>query len=56
MIVATKKDQVPNTRQFKQEKEIKQILNNPISFYTISNQTKENIDAVEKEFLYRLGD
>jgi GTP-binding protein len=56
MIVATKKDQVPNTRQFKQEKEIKQILNHPISFYTISNQTKENIDAVEKEFLYRLGD
>ena len=54
MIIATKKDKIPKTKQLKQEKDIKTELNQPISFYAISNATKENIDKVESEILRKL--
>jgi GTP-binding protein len=54
MIVCTKKDKIPKTRQYKQEKEIMKLLHDPISFFTISNQTKENIATVEEAILSKL--
>lgn len=54
MIICTKKDKIPKTRQYKQEKEIKKLLSDPISFYAISNQTKENMEIVEQEILKKL--
>jgi GTP-binding protein len=49
MIVATKKDKVPKTHQFKQEQTIKKALKHPISFYAYSSVTKENLDHIENE-------
>lgn len=49
MVVATKKDKIPKTHQFKQEQTIKQVMKNPILFYTTSNVTKENMDIIETE-------
>jgi len=54
MIVATKKDKIPKTRQYKQEKEIKKALSDPIAFYAVSNTTKENIDKVRDEIFRKL--
>ncbi|VEU80739.1 ribosome biogenesis GTP-binding protein YihA/YsxC [Haploplasma axanthum] len=50
-IVATKKDKIPKTRQYKQEKEIKKVLNNPINFYSVSNTTKDSIDKIREKIL-----
>lgn len=55
-IIATKKDKVPKTHQFKREKEILQILNNPTNFYSISNVTKENIDKVRNDMIKGVND
>jgi GTP-binding protein len=49
MVVATKKDKVPKTHQFKQEQFIKKVMKNPIIFYAYSNVTKENLDKIENE-------
>ncbi|HOI85791.1 MAG TPA: ribosome biogenesis GTP-binding protein YihA/YsxC [Acholeplasmataceae bacterium] len=49
MVVATKKDKIPKTHQFKQEQTIKHVMKNPILFYTTSNVTKENMDIIETE-------
>lgn len=49
MVVATKKDKVPKTHQFKQEQFIKKVMKNPIIFYAYSNVTKENLDKIEHE-------
>jgi len=54
MIIATKKDKIPKTHQFKQEREIKKALSDPISFYAVSNTTKENINHVRDEMLKKL--
>jgi GTP-binding protein len=56
IIVATKKDKIPKTKQFKQEKLIKGMLNDPEIFISISNVTKENIDKVETLFLTRINE
>lgn len=49
MVIATKKDKIPKTHQFKQEQTIKKILKNPVLFYAYSNVTKENLDHIEQE-------
>lgn len=49
MVVATKKDKVPKTHQYKQEQTIKKRMKNPILFYSTSNVTKENLDQIETE-------
>lgn len=49
MVIATKKDKIPKTHQFKQEQSIKKILKNPVLFYAYSNVTKENLDKIEQE-------
>jgi len=49
MVVATKKDKVPKTHQFKQEQAIKKILKNPVIFYAYSSVTKDNLDLIENE-------
>jgi GTP-binding protein len=56
IIVATKKDKIPKTKQFKQEKLIKGMLNDPEIFISVSNVTKENIDKVETLFLTRINE
>jgi GTP-binding protein len=56
IVVATKKDKIPKTKQFKQEKLIKGMLNNPEIFIAISNVTKENINKVETLFLSRIDE
>ncbi|MBU1142899.1 MAG: ribosome biogenesis GTP-binding protein YihA/YsxC [Firmicutes bacterium] len=54
MIIATKKDKVPNTHQFKQEQSIKNILKHPKTFYAYSAVTKFNLDKIEMEMLSRV--
>ena len=54
IVIATKKDKIPKTKQFKQEKWIKAELSQPIAFFSISNTTKENMDLVEQEILRKL--
>lgn len=49
MVIATKKDKIPKTHQFKQEQTIKKILKNPVLFYAYSNVTKENLEHIEQE-------
>lgn len=49
MVVATKKDKVPKTHQFKQEQAIKKALKHPVMFYPYSNVTKENLENIENE-------
>jgi GTP-binding protein len=54
MIIATKKDKVPNTHQFKQEQSIKNTLKHPKTFYAYSAVTKFNLDKIEMEMLSRV--
>jgi len=54
MIIATKKDKVPNTHQFKQEQSIKNLLKHPKTFYAYSAVTKFNLDKIEMEMLSRI--
>ena len=54
MIIATKKDKVPNTHQFKQEQIIKNLLKHPKTFYAYSAVTKFNLDKIEMEMLSRI--
>jgi GTP-binding protein len=49
MVVATKKDKIPKTHQFKQEQAIKKTMKHPLMFYAYSNVTKENLDKIEEE-------
>lgn len=56
IVVATKKDKIPKTKQFKQEKLIKEMLSNPEIFIAVSNVTKENIKKVETLFLTRIDE
>lgn len=49
MVVATKKDKIPKTHQFKQEQSVKKALKHPRIFYTTSNVTKENMELIEME-------
>jgi len=49
MVIATKKDKIPKTHQFKQEQTINKMMKNPILFYTTSIVTKENLEAIELE-------
>lgn len=55
VVVATKQDQIAKTRRFKHEKEIKNVLDNPKHFYSISNTEKLNIDNVRNELLERIN-
>jgi GTP-binding protein len=48
IVIATKKDKVPSTHQFKQEAEIKKLLN-PATFFAYSSVTKYNLDKIEAE-------
>ena len=54
IIIATKKDKIPKTKQFKQEKLIKSMMGNPETLISISNVTKENMEKVERLFLEKL--
>lgn len=56
VIIATKKDKIPKTKQYKQEKLINSILDNPPIFIAVSNVTKENIEKVETLFLDRIAE
>ena len=49
MVIATKKDKVPKTYQYKQEQTIRKIMKNPVLFYAYSNVTKENLENIELE-------
>lgn len=49
MVIATKKDKIPKTHQFKQEQTIRRLLKNPVLFYSYSNVTKENLSEIEQE-------
>lgn len=51
IIVATKKDKIAKTRQYKREKELRVLLNNPTNFYAISNVTKDKINEIRDEIL-----
>lgn len=50
-IVATKKDKIAKTRQYKREKEVREMLGKPESFYAISNVTKDKIDEIRNVIL-----
>ncbi len=54
VIIATKKDKIPKTRQYKQEKLIKSMMGNPHTLISISNVTKENMSLVETLFLEKV--
>ncbi len=49
MVIATKKDKIPKTYQYKQEQTIRKIMKNPVLFYAYSNVTKENLSNIELE-------
>lgn len=49
MVIATKKDKVPKTYQYKQEQTIRKIMKNLVLFYAYSNVTKENLENIELE-------
>lgn len=46
VIIATKKDKINKTHQKKQEKKIREQLDNPKRFYAVSNVTKENVKLI----------
>jgi len=50
VVIATKKDKIPKTKQYKQEKLIKEALGNPKLFISVSNVTKTNMNLVEALF------
>ena len=51
IVIATKKDKIAKTRQYKREKELIQLLGNPKNFYSISNVTKDKINDIRAEIL-----
>lgn len=51
IVIATKKDKIAKTRQYKREKELIQLLGNPKNFYAISNITKDKINEIRTEIL-----
>lgn len=51
IVIATKKDKIGRTSQYKREKEILSILKNPTNFFSVSNETKENIDNIRTKIL-----
>lgn len=55
LVIATKKDKIPSTRQHKHERLIKEKIHNPINFYAVSNMKKTNIDKVRAELLERIA-
>jgi GTP-binding protein len=55
MVVATKKDKIPKTKQSKQNKEIKTKLKLEVEYYAVSNETKENIDYVRDVIFEKLA-
>ncbi len=56
IVIATKKDKVPKTKQYKQEKTIRQMMGNPEVFYPFSSVTKENLDRILEDMFSRLGE
>ncbi|MBE0700158.1 MAG: YihA family ribosome biogenesis GTP-binding protein [Acholeplasmataceae bacterium] len=54
VVIATKKDKIPRTHQFKQEKLIKNQLGHPEFFYAISSVTKENMDVLRSDLLQKI--
>jgi GTP-binding protein len=50
IVIATKKDKIPKTKQFKQEKLILEALGNPKNFFSYSSVTKENLDQIKTSF------
>jgi len=54
IVVATKKDKINKTLQFKQEKIIRAQFDNLQTLYAISNTTKENITKVADAFIQRI--
>jgi GTP-binding protein len=55
MVVATKKDKIPKTKQSKQNKEILKKLILDVEYYAVSNETKENIDSVRDIIFEKLA-
>jgi GTP-binding protein len=51
MVIATKKDKIPNTHQHKQEKLIKEKLKFPHVFYSYSSVSKVNLDPILSHIL-----
>lgn len=51
IVIATKKDKIAKTRQYKREKELIQLLGKPKNFYSISNVTKDKINEIRAEIL-----
>lgn len=51
IVIATKKDKIAKTRQYKREKELIQLLGKPKNFYSISNVTKDKINEIREEIL-----
>lgn len=50
VVIATKKDKIPKTKQYKQEVTIKNELGFPKRFYAYSSVTKDNLDLVKQSF------
>ena len=51
IVIATKKDKIAKTRQYKREKELIQLLGKPKNFYSISNVTKDKINEIRAKIL-----
>lgn len=51
IIVATKKDKIPNTKQYSREKQLLNQLNYPSRFFAVSNLYKQNIDELREKLL-----
>lgn len=54
LVIATKKDKIPKTKQFNHEKKMKQKLNHPPLWLSVSNVTKENIFETQKLILAKI--
>lgn len=51
IVVATKKDKIPKSKQLSHYNKLKKTLNNYDKFYAVSNTNKENIDALRNIIL-----
>ncbi|MFA5560679.1 MAG: ribosome biogenesis GTP-binding protein YihA/YsxC [Acholeplasmataceae bacterium] len=51
VVVGTKKDKVPKTHQYRQEKIIRGLFDDQVDMTFVSNVTKENIDLVRQKIL-----
>ena len=54
IIILTKKDKIPKTKQYKQEKEIKSVLGQNDNVYSYSSVTKENLELIKQSFINQI--